>query len=85
MQTVIMGILIKDRIKESGRTLNILSQYASIISTRLGFHEVSQEVCSRVGFILLYLKGEESICQELYNKLQKIGGIEVQVMSFENN
>ena len=83
MQTVVMGILIKDRIKESGRTLKVLSEYASIITTRLGFHEVSQDVCSRVGFILIHIKDEQNKWQALHDELIKIGGVEIQFLSFE--
>ncbi len=83
IQTVVIGILIKDRIKEANRTLRVLSAHADIISTRLGFHEVTEMVCSRVGFILLHIKGAPGKCEKLMEELNAIGGIAIQTMTFE--
>jgi hypothetical protein len=78
----ILGILISDRIKEAGRTQSVLSDYARLIKSRLGFHEVSEDVCSRTGIILLQLTGQTAEFDELEEKLRQIGGIELQKMSF---
>ena len=78
----VIGILIKDRIKEAGKTQKILSKFASIIITRLGTHELNESVCSRKGIILIHLGGDESLWDKFENELGKIGGIEVQKMSF---
>ena len=78
----IIGLLITDRIKEAGLTQKVLSQHAHVIKSRLGFHEVSEDICSRVGVILLQLKGKPEDCDNLENDLLSIDGIEVQKMSF---
>lgn len=78
----VIGILIKDRIKEAGKTQKVLSQFASIIITRLGTHELNESVCSRKGIILIHLGGDESLWDKFEHELGKIGGIEVQKMSF---
>ncbi|MDD4576588.1 MAG: hypothetical protein PHI36_09195 [Bacteroidales bacterium] len=78
----VIGILIKDRIKEAGRTQKILSEYASIITTRMGTHELNDSVCSRKGIIILHLGGDESLWDTFENELKEVGGIEVQKMSF---
>ncbi|MDD2344879.1 MAG: hypothetical protein PHY85_01930 [Bacteroidales bacterium] len=78
----VIGILIKDRIKEAGRTQKLLSDYASIINTRMGTHELNDSVCSRKGVIMLHLGGNESLWDTFENKLKEVGGIEVQKMSF---
>jgi len=78
----ILGILITDRIKEAGLTQKILSEYAHVIKSRLGFHEVTEAVCSRVGIIVLQLSGESSEMDKLEAALHKIEGIEVQKMQF---
>lgn len=80
---MIIGLLITDRIKESGRTQKVLSQYAHIIRARLGFHEVSEDVCSRVGVILLQLAGRKEEWDNLVAALEAIGGVEVRTMNFE--
>lgn len=79
----ILGINVFDRIKESGRTQAVLSRYAHCIKTRLGFHELSSEVCSRNGFIILELAGDSREWDKLEEELSQIGGLNVQVMSFD--
>lgn len=79
----ILGLLITDRIKEAGRTQNVLSKHSNIIKSRLGFHEVSESVCSRVGMIILQLSGNSKDFDLLENELKEIGGLEIQNMSFQ--
>jgi hypothetical protein len=78
----IIGILITDRIKEAGRTQQTLSRFGHVIRTRLGFHEVTEDVCSRAGIILLHLEGEPEECLALEEELRLIGGLEIQRMVF---
>ena len=79
----IIGLLIKDRIKESGRTQQVLSEYSHLIKTRLGFHEVSAELLGRVGFIILHISGDPASCEAFENELNSIGGIELKKMVFD--
>jgi hypothetical protein len=79
----IIGLLITDRIKEAGLTQKVLSQHAHLIKSRLGFHEVSDNICSRIGVMLLQLRGKPEDCDKLENALREIGGTEVQKMSFQ--
>ncbi len=78
----IIGLLITDRIKEAGRTQQALTKYAHVIKSRLGFHEVSEEICSRVGIIILQLAGSAVDCDGLEQELARIGGLELQRMVF---
>ncbi|HNW74538.1 MAG: hypothetical protein PHP04_11640 [Bacteroidales bacterium] len=78
----ILGLLITDRVKEAGRTQTTLTRYASIIKSRLGFHEVTEDVCSRVGIIILQLSGDPATCDQLEHELSLIGGLELQRMVF---
>jgi hypothetical protein len=79
----ILGLLITDRIKEAGQTQRILTDFAHVISSRLGFHEVTESVCSRVGVIVLHLAGETEEQNKLEHALAQIRGLEVQRMRFE--
>jgi hypothetical protein len=81
----ILGIKILDRIKEAGLTQDVLSKYSSLITTRLGFHELTTEVCSREAHIVLHLSGSEPDTLKLRNELKAIGGIDVREMSFNDN
>lgn len=78
----IIGILIKDRIKEAGRTQSVLSKYGQIISMRLGTHELSQSKNSRVGMIILTLQGKTEEWAALEKELNDIGGIEIKDIEF---
>ncbi len=39
----VLGIKIVDRIKEAGLTQEILSKHSAVITTRMGFHEVTDK------------------------------------------
>jgi hypothetical protein len=78
----ILGLLITDRIKEAGQTQEVLSRFGHIINSRLGFHEVTEETCSRVGFIVLQLSGNVSEFDNLESALGEIRGLEVKRMQF---
>jgi hypothetical protein len=81
----ILGIKIIDRIKEAGLTQAILSRHATVITTRLGFHEVTDSVCSREAYIILHLKGDPADTGKLSSELQALGGIEIREMTFTPN
>ncbi len=78
----ILGIYVMDRIKEAGRTQELLSNYSAVIKTRLGFHEVTEQTCSRYGMILLELEGDKSTWDKLESQLEDIEGIRVKHMKF---
>ena len=80
---MILGILVFDRIKEAGLTQEVLSKHADVIRTRLGFHELSDTVCSRVGTIVLVLQGDPDKWVQLEADLAQIGGIEIKKMKFD--
>jgi uncharacterized protein with ATP-grasp and redox domains len=81
-QIKILGINVLDRIKEANRTQQVLSNFSSIIETRLGFHELNAEVSSRKAFMLIKLKGNPDEWDKLESRLNEIGGIEVKTMNF---
>ena len=81
-ETRIIGLMISDRIKEAGQTELVLSKYAHLINTRLGFHELNENTCSRAGVIILHLTGNQEQWVEFENEITNIGGLEMQKMSF---
>lgn len=80
----ILGIKIVDRIKEAGLTQEVLSRHSSIITTRLGFHELTTELCSREAYILLHLSCNNIQAGLLISDLKTIGGIQFSEMSFDD-
>jgi hypothetical protein len=81
----VLGIKIIDRIKEAGLTQGILSKHASVITTRLGFHEVTNEVCSREAYLILHINGDASETGKLEADLKSLEGIELREMSFTSD
>jgi hypothetical protein len=73
----VLGIKIIDRIKEAGLTQGILSRHATLITTRLGFHEVTDEICSREAYIVLHLSGDPADTDDLISELRTLGGIDI--------
>jgi hypothetical protein len=78
----VLGIKIIDRIKEAGLTQGILSRYASVITTRLGFHEVTDSLCSREAYIILHLNNSNAESENLKSELEALGGVEIREMIF---
>jgi hypothetical protein len=81
-ETRIIGLLIRDRIKEAGRTQLALTKYAHLIKSRLGFHELNENTCSRAGVIILQLAGSPEEWLAFEDEIATIGGVEMQKMSF---
>ena len=80
----ILGLKIIDRIKEAGLTQEILSRYADIITTRLGFHELSTELCAREAYILIHISGSILEAEKLRSELNDLGGVLLREMSFDD-
>jgi hypothetical protein len=81
----VLGIKIIDRIKEAGLTQAVLSRYSHVITTRLGFHEVTESVCSREAYILLHLKEDKGESKKLRDELEPLGGILIREMAFDQD
>jgi hypothetical protein len=79
----ILTILVTDRIKEAGRTQGILTEFGHIIKSRLGFHEVSEDKCSRVGVIILQLTGKTEEWDKLDAALMRVEGLEFKSVVFD--
>jgi len=81
----VLGIKIVDRIKEAGLTQEILSRYSGVITTRMGFHEVTDNVCSREAYIILHLKDDKAESEKLTGELEPLGGIVIREMLFSSS
>jgi hypothetical protein len=81
---VVYGVHITERLRHVPDVQHVLSEYGCFIKMRLGLHEVDDKYCSPNGLILLEMSGEEPKCQELFDKLNAIEGVEVKKMIFEH-
>lgn len=80
----VLGIKITDRIKEAGLVQKALSEHSGVVSTRLGFHELNEELCSREGFMVIHLAGLPDDCEALSAHLNRIEGLFVKEMVFSH-
>ncbi|MFC2138177.1 hypothetical protein ACFLTE_08390 [Bacteroidota bacterium] len=78
----IIGINVTDRIKEAGKTQEVLSEFSDIIKIRMGFHELTDEKCSRNALIVLQLKGNSDKWKTFEDKLNDIDGLVIKSMHF---
>ncbi|HNQ21584.1 MAG TPA: hypothetical protein PKK06_00655 [Phycisphaerae bacterium] len=79
---IIVGIHVTNRAQRAGDVQKVFTEYGCNIKTRLGLHEVHDNVCAPNGLIVLEMHGEEPKCNEMIQKLKGIPGIEVQKMVF---
>jgi len=73
----IVVLKIIDRVKEADLTQDLLTRYSSVIATRLGFHELTDDGCGREACIILHLTGNPEEWNGLIDELGSIGGIEI--------
>jgi len=78
----ILGIMINDPTKGSDKIQGILTKYGCSIRTRLGLHDMDEELARETGLILLELIGDMQECLRLENELLALEGVEVQKMVF---
>ena len=81
-RTTVFGILLNQRNDMAPRFQEIVTKYGCNIKTRIGLHNVSENVCSASGIILLETIGKESEITSLENNLRTLEGAEIQKMVF---
>lgn len=83
MAKVIMGFVLKDRVKSAPDVQELLTAYGCEINTRIGLHVASDDACSGSGLILLeFIDNAENKAEEFEKELKKIANVEVQKMVF---
>ncbi len=80
----ILGIHVNQRTKEVSQIQPLFTKYGCSIKTRLGLHEVNDNICSPSGIILLELIGDVNEMNKLEDELKAIAGLDVQKMCFQN-
>lgn len=78
----ILGLHLTDRVKEAVKVQDILTKFGCSIKTRLGLHEIYNDLCSTDGIIILELCGSTEEMAKLENELLKVEGLGVQKMIF---
>lgn len=81
---IILGVHVTNRLQKAGEVQKLFTEYGCNIKTRLGLHEVAENVCAGEGIVLLELVGGPAVAQALQAKLGTIEGIEVKEMVFSH-
>ena len=79
----VIGVMVTNRVENASQIQKVLTECGCYIKTRLGLHEVTENICSPVGLILLEIFGDDNACSEVEEKLKQIKGLQVQKMIFE--
>lgn len=79
----VMGICLTNRVENATELQRVLTECGCYIKTRIGLHEVSENVCAPSGLILLEIYGGGEALAEMESKLKSIDGLQVQKMEFE--
>lgn len=82
--STVMAILLDKRTDSAPRVQEILTNYGSIIETRLGIHETDDS--QEEGLILLVLRDNKEEISSLKDELKVITGVKLNTMElkFEN-
>jgi hypothetical protein len=79
----VLGLMVTNRVENAPQVQKVLTEFGCNIKSRIGLHEVTENLCSPAGLILLELFGDESECAAAEAKLRDIKGLQVQKMLFD--
>lgn len=79
---VIVGVHIKNRLKDSAEVQQFFTLYGCYISTRIGLHEVQDDFCADSGLVILQMVGDERFTDELVGLLNAFAGVEAKKLVF---
>lgn len=82
-KTCVLGLMVTNRVENAPQLQKVLTECGCNIKTRIGLHEVTENLCSPAGLILLELFGDEKAHAEVEDKLREIKGLQVQKMLFD--
>ncbi len=80
----VLGLYLTNRVENATDLQKILTECGCYIKTRLGLHEVSENVCAPSGLVLLELFGGDEAALAMEAKLKTVKGLQVQKMVFED-
>ena len=78
----ILGVHVTDRVSDPKKVQPVLTKFGCSIKTRLGLHDITLEMPSSKGLLLLELTGDPVEFVKLENELLNIEGLDVKKMIF---
>lgn len=79
---IILGIHVTNRLKNAVDVQKVFTDYGCNIKTRIGLHDVDENVCSPSGVVLIEFFGADDEASAMMAKLNEVEGVQVQKMVF---
>jgi hypothetical protein len=79
---IILGIHVTDRLRDAAEVQRVFTEYGCNIKTRVGLHDVDENVCSPSGVVLIEFFGSDAEASAMADKLNGVEGVHVQKMVF---
>jgi len=79
----VLGIGLSNRVENAADFQRILTECGCYIKTRLGLHEVNENLCAPGGLIILEVYGGDTAVADMESKLRAVKGLQVQKMVCE--
>ena len=77
----VMAILIDKRTDAAPEVQEVLTDFGCIISTRIGLHGIDE--CPEDGLLILHLYGEQSVINNLEQKLKDMSHVKVKKLELK--
>lgn len=79
---IILGIHVTNRLKNAVDVQQVFTDYGCNIKTRIGLHDVDENVCSPSGVVLIEFFGTDEEASAMMARLNEVEGVQVQKMVF---
>jgi hypothetical protein len=79
---IILGIHVTNRLKNAVDVQKVFTDYGCNIKTRIGLHDVDENVCSPSGVVLIEFFGTDEAATAMMATLNEVEGVQVQKMVF---
>lgn len=79
---IILGVKVSGRSQNVNKIQQLLTTYGSVIKTRLGLHDITEDPENPFGLVLLDLEGDAVELSRFEAELLNIPDIEIQKMYF---
>ena len=79
---IILGIHVTNRLKNAVEVQRVFTEYGCNIKTRVGLHDVDDNVCSPSGVVLIEFFGADDEATAMIATLNEVEGVVVQKMVF---
>jgi hypothetical protein len=79
---IILGIHVTDRLQKAVDVQKVFTEFGCNIKTRVGLHDVADDVCSPSGVVLIEFFGSDDEASAMMAQLNAVAGVQVQKMVF---